>query len=112
MPTASISCLHPGLKAILVHEAVSHIPDLAERQIFLRLVAAMADCQGTLMGLEAPAGSEQKPGKAGRTKRAPSAYNLHMKQCVSSERKGGRGRDFPTCVEEWRVIKGKTKPTT
>ena len=109
MPTASISCLHPGLKAILVHEAASHIPNLAERQIFLRLVAALADCQGTLLGFEAPAGSEQKPGKAGRTKRAPSAYNIFIKTCASSKAKGGQGRDFKACAVEWRATRTQKK---
>ena len=109
MPTTSISCIHPGLKTILVHEAASHIQDLAERQIFLRLVNALADCQGTLLGFEAPAGSEQKPGKAGRTKRAPSAYNLHMKKCASSKAKGGQGKDFKTCAVEWRATRTQKK---
>ena len=107
MPTANISCIHPGLKTIMVHEAASHIPDLAERQIFLRLVAALADCQGTLMGFEAPATSRQQPGGTGRTKRAPSAYNLHMKKCVSSKANGGEGKDFKTCSVEWKQRKAQ-----
>ena len=98
MPATSISCIHPGLKAILTHEAASHIVDLAERQIFLRLVAAMADCQGTLIGLAQGSG-------AGRTKRAPSFYNLHMKKCASSKAKGGDGKDFKACAVEWRAAK-------
>ena len=102
MPTASISCLHPGIKAILVHESASHIPDLAERQIFLRLVAALPDCQGTLIGLAQGSG-------AGRTKRAPSAYNLYLKKCASSKAKGGEGKDFQTCAVEWRAAKGQKK---
>ena len=100
MPAASISCIHPGLKAILVHEAASHIVDLRERRIFLELVNALADCQGTLLGLA--------PGTTtGRSKRAPSAYNLHMKKCASSKAKGGEGRDFKTCAVAWRAAKGK-----
>lgn len=96
MPTASISCIHPGLKAILVHEAASHIGDARERRIFLELVNALADCQGTLLGLA--------PGTAtGRVKRAPSAYNLHMKKCASSKAKGGEGRDFKACAVEWKA---------
>ncbi len=96
MPTATISCLHPGFKAILVHEAASHISDLGERQVFLRLVAAIPDCQGTLLGLVPASG-------ATRSKRAPSAYNLHMKRCASSKAKGGEGKDFKTCAVEWRA---------
>ena len=105
MPTASISCIHPGLKTIMVHEAASHIPDLAERQIFLRLVAALPDCQGTLMGFEAPAASGSQPGSTKRTKRAPSFYNLHMKKCASSKAKGGEGKDFKACAVEWKATR-------
>ena len=104
MPTASVNCVHPGLKAILTHEAASHIPDLAERQIFLRLVSALPDCQGTLMGLEATSAGTQR-----RAKRAPSAYNLFMKQCASSEAKGGQGRGFKACAVEWRVTRPQKK---
>ena len=109
MPAASISCIHPGLKTIMVHEAASHIADLAERQVFLRLVSALADCQGTLMGFEAPAASRQQPGGTGRTKRAPSAYNLFIKQCASSKAKGGQGKDFKTCAVEWRATRTQKK---
>ena len=105
MPTANISCIHPGLKAIMVHEAASHILDLAERQIFLRLVAALPDCQGTLIGFETPATSRQQPGGTGRTKRAPSAYNLFIKKCASSKAKGGEGKDFKACSIEWKQRK-------
>jgi hypothetical protein len=103
MPAASISCLHPQLKRIIEHEAVTHIPDLAERQVFLRLIAALADCQGTLLGLV--------PGTAtGRAKRSPSAYNLFIKKCASSKAKGGEGKDFKTCAVEWRATRvQKTK---
>ena len=102
MPATSISCIHPGLKAILTHEAASHIVDLAERQIFLRLVAAMADCPGMLIGLETTS-----TGAPRRAKRAPSAYNLYLKKCASSKAKGGEGKDFKTCAVEWRAAKGK-----
>ena len=107
MPAATLTCLAPGLKRIIEHETASHIPDLAERQIFLRLVAALADCQGTLLGFEAPAGSRQQPSGTGRPKRAPSAYNLFIKKCASSKAKGGEGRDFKTCAVEWRAVKVK-----
>lgn len=98
MPT--ISCLHPQFKAILVREATTQIPDLAERQIFLRLVAILADCQGMLIGLEATPVRDQR-----RAKRAPSPYNLFLKQCASSKAKGGEGKDFKTCTVEWRQRK-------
>ena len=94
MATASISCLHPQLKAILVHEAATHIEDVRERRIFLELVNALADCQGTLIGLETSGG--------GRAKRAPSEYNLFLKQCAGSKAKGGEGKDFKTCSVEWK----------
>ena len=94
MPTASISCIHPSLKTILVHEAASHIPDVQERRIFLELVKVLPDCQGTLIGLETSRG--------GRAKRAPSAYNLYLKQCAGSKAKGGEGKDFRTCSIEWK----------
>jgi hypothetical protein len=104
MPAAAISCLHPQLKRIIEHEAASHIPDLAERQVFLRLIVALADCQGTLMGFEAP----EQEGR-GRTKRAPSQYNLHLKKCASSKAKGGEGKDFKTCAVEWRAAKAQQR---
>lgn len=97
MPTASISCLHPGLKAILVHEAATHIENLQERRTFLELVEALADCRGALIGLEASRG--------GRVKRAPSAYNLFLRQCAGSKAKGGEGKDFRTCAVEWKQRK-------
>ena len=97
MPTASISCLHPGLKAILVHEAATHIENLQERRIFLELVGALADCRGALIGLEASS--------AGRVKRAPSAYNLFLKKCAGSKAKGGDGKGFKTCAVEWKAQK-------
>ena len=102
MPTASISCIHPGLKAILVHEAASHIADLRERQAFVTLLEAITACPaGTLMSVE----------NSGRTrvKRAPSAYNLHMKKCASSKAKGGQGKDFKTCAVEWRATRPQKK---
>lgn len=102
MPT--LTCLAPGLKRIIEHEAVSHIPDLAERQIFLRLVAEMADCDGILIGFEPPAGSARH-----RTKRAPSAYNLYIKHCASSKDKGGEGKDFKTCSLEWKSQKARAQ---
>lgn len=94
MPTATISCLHPSLKAILVHEAAQHIENLQERRIFLELVKALADCRGTLIGLETSSGS--------RAKRSPSAYNLFLRQCAGSKAKGGEGKDFKTCSVEWK----------
>ena len=97
MPTASISCIHPQLKAILVHEAATHIPDARERAIFLELVKALADCRGTLIGLETS--------RSGRAKRAPSPYNLFLKQCASSKANGGEGKDFKTCSVEWKQLK-------
>ena len=100
MPPTSISCIHPGLKTIMVHEAASHIADLTERQIFLRLVSALPDCQGTLIGLETTSTGAQR-----RAKRAPSFYNLHMKKCASSKAKGGEGKDFKACAVEWRAAK-------
>jgi hypothetical protein len=100
MPATAISCLHPQLKRIIEHEAASHIPDLAERQIFLHLVEALADCKGMLIGFEPP--TEERRGRA---KRAPSAYNLFIKQCASSKAKGGAGKDFKTCAVEWKRVK-------
>ena len=100
MPAGSISCIHPGLKAILTHEAASHIADLRERRIFLELVNALADCKGTLLGLAPGSG-------ATRSKRAPSAYNLFIKHCASSKAKGGDGKDLKTCAVEWRATKVK-----
>lgn len=105
MPAATLTCLAPGLKKIIQHEAVTHIPDLAERKLFLDLVAAMADCQGTLMGFEAPDASGTQPGR--RTKRAPSAYNLFIRRCASSTAKGGEGKNLKTCAVEWRAAKVK-----
>ena len=102
MPAATLTCLAPGLKRIIEHEAITHIPDLAERTIFLRLIAALADCQGTIMGFEAPASSEPQSGQAKRAKRAPSAYNLFIKKCAGSKAKGGEGKDFKTCSVEWK----------
>jgi hypothetical protein len=102
MPHAGISCVHPGLKTILVHEAASHIKDDRERRIFVELVNSVADCQGTLLGLVAASG-------ATRSKRAPSAYNLHMKKCASSKAKGGEGKEFKACAVEWRAAKLQKK---
>ena len=98
MPATSISCIHPGLKTIMVHEAASHIQDLEERRIFLELVNALADCKGTLIGLVPGTG-------ATRAKRAPSKYNLFLKTCAGSRAKGGEGKDFKTCAVEWRAAK-------
>ena len=109
MPAITLTCLAPGLKRIIEHEAVTHIPDLAERQIFLRLVAALADCQGTFMGFEAAPVSEPQPGSTKRAKRAPSAYNLHMKKCASSKAKGGQGKDFKSCAVEWKAARPPKK---
>ena len=95
MPATAINCLHPGLKSILVHEAASHIQDGEERRIFIELVNGLPDCQGALLGL-AP---------AGRSKRAPSAYNLFLKKCASSTAKGGEGKDFRICSREWKEQK-------
>lgn len=36
------------------------------------------------------------------TKRKPSEYNLFIKQCATSTEKGGQGKPFKTCVEDWR----------
>ena len=99
MPTATISCLHPQLKAILVHEAARHIEDAQERRIFLDLVKALADCRGTLIGLETS--------RSGRAKRAPSPFNLFLKQCASSKANGGEGKDFKTCAVEWKQRKAQ-----
>lgn len=108
MPSATLTCLSPDLKKIIQHEAVTHIPDLAERKIFLDLVAALADCKGTLMGFEVPVASGQQASQSGRTKRAPSKYNLFIKRCASSKAKGGEGRDFKTCSVEWKAQKART----
>jgi|GEM_PF-6805028 len=101
MATAAITCLHPGLKTILVHEAESHIEDDEELRIFLDLLSSIADCQGMVIGLEAAQGGGV------RVKRAPSAYNLFMKQCASSTAKGGDGKDFKACGLEWKRKKEK-----
>ena len=62
--------------------------------MFLELVAALADCRGTLIGLEAPG--------SGRVKRAPSEYNQFITNCARSKKKGGEGKDFKTCSVEWK----------
>lgn len=98
MPT--ISCLHPQLKLILQGEA-HHIADEKERQAFLKLLMATADCQGMLIGLEG--GTT----KGERKKRAPSEYNDFMGKCARSKDKvvdgvPGQGKDFKACALEWK----------
>lgn len=109
MAYVTLSCLHPQLKAILIDESSRHIRDATERAIFLRLVAALTDCQGTLIGFEPSAGAGRQPTEGRRTKRAPSAYNLFIRKCASSKAKGGEGRDFKTCAVAWRAAKVEKK---
>lgn len=95
----ALSCLSPQLKLILQQEA-RHITDEAEKGVYLKLLEALLDCpKGILIGLE------DQGQKRSRTKRAPSAYNLHMKKCASSKAKGGEGRDFKACAVAWKARK-------
>lgn len=109
MPHATLTCLAPGLKKIIMHEASTHISDLAERKIFLDLVAALANCQGTLIGFEVPAAIERQVAGDGRKKRAPSAYNTFIKKCASSKAKGGEGKDFKACALTWKEQKAQAR---
>ena len=98
MPHLSISCLGEGLKQVLQHEG-RHIEAPAEKAAYDRTLRAIPTCPiGMLIGIE-PAPT----GRGGRTKRAPSEYNLFMKGCVSGKEKGGQGREFKSCVNEWKA---------
>jgi len=50
-----------------------------------------------------------KTEKKQKTKRKPSEYNLHMKECASSKEKGGQGKGFKECALDWRKLKNKKK---
>ena len=92
---AGISCLHPGLKAILEQEA-KHILDTSERQAYLALLGELANCpRGMLIGLEAGT-TEQKNG---RKKRAPSAYNNYVKKCMGQD-----GKPMKECAVGWKAL--------
>lgn len=86
----TISCLSPGLKAIVRNEA-KHITDLKERDTFLKLVSEMADCKnGGLMEFE-------HNGKRSKKGRKLSGYQIFVGQCL----KGGNS-SIKECAGEWK----------
>lgn len=90
MPVA-ISCLHPGLKAILEREA-RHIEDPQERRLFEKLVTEAADCpKEQLLGVELTRSSK-------RARRAPSAYNKFVQACRLD------GKDMAQCAKRWKAL--------
>jgi len=65
--------------------------------------------KGTYELLDCRTGQPIELGKAGkvkRAKRAPSAYNIFLGQCVKGKTGDIKVR-FKSCVEEWKKKKGK-----
>jgi len=95
VPAVAISCISPGLREILMAEA-KQIEDREERKAFLEILEELKECpKGVLLGIED--GWRKRRGT-----REPSAYNLHMRQCMLPREKGGKGTDFRGCVAQWR----------
>lgn len=104
MPNVVLRCISPGLRDILQAEG-HHITDPGAKRVFEQLLAETPPCMdGGIIGLEV----EETAGKAGRKKRAPSAYNLHVKECMARRPKDTPAPDhMKTCALEWRAKKGQ-----
>ena len=50
-----------------------------------------------------------KAGETGKKGRKLSGYQLFMKKCASKPEKGGEGKPFKECIEDWREAKAKAK---
>ena len=91
MAFASISCLAKGLKVVLLHEA-EHIVSPTAKEEYMDSIKEIETCpSGMLIGLEPTSG--KKGGK-----RAPSAYNLWVAECVGEQKK-----DFKSCALAWKT---------
>ena len=92
MPHLSISCLGEGLKQVLLHEG-RHIEEPGEKAAYERGLRNIPTCPvGMLIGIEpAPAG------RGGRAKRAPSAYNIFVGDCLRE------GKTLKQCAVEWKA---------
>lgn len=101
MPPISISCLHPQLKRILVFEA-KHIEDRKERDAFMGLIEAIANCSGMLIGLEQGATGRSRR----RTERPPSKYNQFIGKCIRERPEGQPTPDaMKACAGKWKAMK-------
>lgn len=99
MPDLRLTCLSAEARGLVLSE-MHHIKGAKERETFTRLINQVAECPvGQSVGIATGAG------KGSKAKRAPSAYNLFLKQCASSKEKGGQGRSFKECSAEWKAKK-------
>ena len=99
MALSSISCLSKGLKDVLLHEAEHIVSSIAKHE-YMESIKEIETCPtGMLIGLTTGGGKS-----SGGTKRAPSAYNLWVKECVG-EQKG----DFKSCALAWRTSQKNPK---
>lgn len=96
MPEIAISCISEGLRIVLLEEGY-HLHDPQTRARYEKTLRELPTCPvGMLLGLEGVAAPDGR-----RRKRPPSAYNLHIKSCVSG------GGDFRSCAAEWRQQKSR-----
>ena len=100
MPSLALTCLSSEVKA-LVEKELHHITDEATRKVFAEIVKVVASCPaGQQVGVELI--DTGRGGRSKREKRAPSEYNTTMGDCMRSRDKGGEGRDFKSCVADWK----------
>lgn len=89
---ANITCLHSSVKQVLRAEA-GHVTNPADQAELEEMLRQIPDCPaGTLMGVGA--------GK----KRATSAYNVFVRECLKEE-----GNNLKGCAIRWRAMPPQEK---
>jgi hypothetical protein len=100
---AVITCIGESLRDDLVNGLETLDP--AVRNIAEQLLDALPRCSNDEpIGLRFEEQEQRQTGKR-RRKRAPTAYNRHMSDCLKA------GGDFASCVQEWRDMKARGAPS-